>query len=444
VHLADLPLALALAGLVFYTVLGGADFGAGLWQLASILVPARSQQARERAGRVREHAHHAMGPVWEANHVWLIFVLTVTWTAYPMAFGAIASTLAVPLFIAGLGVIFRGLTYALRAGSAKPSEQALIDTIFSISSILTPYALGAMVGAIASLRVPQGNAAGHLFSSWLNPTSTLVGVLAVAVSAYMAAVYLAADATRAHDRELADQFRARALLAGALAGGLALAGLPILHSDAHRIYARLTSGPGLPALILSMLAGLATLALVLRRRFEPARVSAALAVVGVIAGWGLAQQPLLLRHLTLHAAASPHDTLLALIVAIVMGAVILFPALGLLFSLVLRGRFDHATPSSGEAGADTDASGALPGGSERRLAGALASGLPGRLAVAALLGGAGLLTVAEAAWAHAVGVICLVAAMILGVVAIDPAGLAGAEDGSAAAGGVGGDPQVPG
>ena len=107
-HLYELPMICVLIGLALYTILGGADFGAGLWQLTTLLAPGRTPAARERAKQVREHAHHSMGPVWEANHVWLIFVLTVTWTAYPSAFGAIASTLAVPLLLAGIGVIFRG------------------------------------------------------------------------------------------------------------------------------------------------------------------------------------------------------------------------------------------------------------------------------------------------------------------------------------------------
>src|SRR5205085_4354432 len=130
---------------------------------------------------IRDHAHAAMAPVWEANHVWLVFVLTVMWTAYPIAFGSIASTLSIALFIAAVGIIFRGAAYALRAGARTPREAGTIDTIFAICSVLTPFALGAAVGGIASMRVPVGNAAGHLFSSWLNPTSILVGVLAVAV-----------------------------------------------------------------------------------------------------------------------------------------------------------------------------------------------------------------------------------------------------------------------
>src|SRR3981081_4518453 len=198
-----LPLVFVLAGLVLYTVLAGADFGAGFWQLFAGRGP--------NAEQIREHAHHSMAPVWEANHVWLIFVLTVFWTAYPRAFGSIASTLAVPLFIAAIGIIFRGAASARSAGAASPRESSVIDTIFSISSILTPFALGAAIGAIATDRVPLGNATGHLFSSWLNPTSIFIGVLAVSTSAYLAAVYLSADAARLDDRDVEREFRLRAL-----------------------------------------------------------------------------------------------------------------------------------------------------------------------------------------------------------------------------------------
>jgi cytochrome d ubiquinol oxidase subunit II len=412
-HLYDIPMICVLIGVALYAVLGGADFGAGFWQLSTILLPGRSDQARQRAQRIREHAHHSMGPVWEANHVWLIFVLTVTWTAYPTAFGSIASTLAVPLFIAGLGVVFRGAAYALRAGTSKTSELGLIDTIFSLSCILTPFALGAMVGAIASERVPVGNASGHLFSSWLNPISILIGVLAVAFSAYMAAVYLAADAARHGEAELVGQFRARALLAGAVAGVVAIAGLPVLHSDAHRIFERLVDGPGLVGLTISVLGGIATLALVASSRFAAARISSALAVVGVIAGWALAQQPIFLPHLTIQQAAAPRESLIVLLVAIVMGAVILFPSLGLLFSLLLRGRFD----SSGEE----DESQQRPG---LALIGSSSHALYARIAIAGLLGGLGFLTVAEAPWAHGIGVGCLFACMIFAFLAVDPAQMA--------------------
>ena len=163
----DLPLIFVLAGLVLCTVLAGADFGAGLWQLTAGSGPG--------AERLRDHAHRAIAPVWEANHVWLIFAITVMWTAYPVAFGSIASTLTLPLFIAAVGIIMRGVAYAMDAGATDPAERRTIDSVFALSSVLTPFALGTVVGGIASRRVPVGNAAGSLFSSWLNPTSVFSG-----------------------------------------------------------------------------------------------------------------------------------------------------------------------------------------------------------------------------------------------------------------------------
>ena len=177
-----------------------------------------------------------MGPVWEANHVWLIFVLTVFWTAYPTAFGSIASTLAIPLFIAAIGIIFRGAAYALRAGASGEREAGAIDTIFAISSILTPFALGAAAGAIATGRVPVGNAAGHLFSSWLNPACVFIGVLAVTNGAYLAAVYLAADAARLGDVDARARVpRACASAPDCVAGAVAVAGLLVLDDDDHAL-----------------------------------------------------------------------------------------------------------------------------------------------------------------------------------------------------------------
>src|SRR4051812_26235604 len=289
-HLYLIPLIFAVTGLAFYTVLGGADFGAGFWQLTA----GKGRQAQA----VREHAHAAMAPVWEANHVWLIFVLTVVWTAYPVAFGSIASTLSIPLFIAAVGITLRGMSYALRAGALGDRETRPIDTLFALSSILTPFALGAAVGGIASRRVPVGNAAGDQFSSWLNPTSILIGVLAVAAAAYLAAVFLGGDAARLGDHELEAVLRQRALQAGLVAGAIALAGLAVVRHDARPLYHGLVEGRGLAALAVSIAAGIGTLALVWRRRYEPARYSAALAVAAIIAGWGLAQEPELIRGLT--------------------------------------------------------------------------------------------------------------------------------------------------
>lgn len=393
----DIPLIFVLAGLALYTVLGGADFGAGLWHLGA--------GSGERGRRIRDHAHHALAPVWEANHVWILFVITVSWTAYPLAFSSIASTLSVALFVAGLGIIMRGASYALRAGTDEPRAT---DTVFALSSILTPFALGAAVGGIASGRVPVGNAAGDLFSSWLNPTSILIGALAVAFSAYLAAIYLSADARRLGEPEIEEYFRVRALGAGALAGALAIAGLFVIHSDARSLYNGLIEGDGLPAVIVSALAGLVTMGLVLRRRYELARYCGSLAVAAVVAGWALAQQPVILPGLTVEQAAAPRETLIAVIIAVLAGAVILFPSLALLFSLVLRGRFDTARPDAGVASGPVEV---------LRVS---REGLALRLALACFLAGIGFLTLAETGWAHAIGVFGFAGFVVLGFAAIVP------------------------
>jgi cytochrome d ubiquinol oxidase subunit II len=401
-HLYNVPLAFALVGLALYTVLGGADFGAGFWQL----VAGRGEQAKE----IRDHSHKAMAPVWEANHVWLIFVLTVVWTAYPAAFASIASTLSIPLFLAGIGIVLRGGAYVVRAGTATPRERRRADTVFALSSVLTPFALGAVVGGIASARVRVGNPGGSLASSWLNPTSLTIGVLAVASGAYLAAVFLSGDAVRDRQPDLAERFRLRALAAGVAAGAVALTGIVVLRLDAHPLFTDLTQGAGLPALIVSVLAGVATLALVWRRRYEPARYSAALAVAATVAGWALAQQPRFLADLTVEQAAAGRNTQIAVVVAVLAGAVILFPSLALLFRLTLTGRLTG--PERAAAAAPPREP--LPATTARSA----------RLAAASLIAGIGLLTVADAGWAHALGVVSLLAFVACGYRALLPGDLA--------------------
>jgi cytochrome d ubiquinol oxidase subunit II len=347
-----------------------------------------------------------MAPVWEANHVWLIFVLTVLWTAYPTVFGSIASTLSAALFVAGIGIVIRGFAYALRSGASSPRQVVMIDSASAISSILTPFALGAAAGGIASGRVPVGNAAGDMWSSWLNPTSLVVGVLAVAFTLYLAAVFLAADAHRAGEPGLAAACRRRALAAGQVAGARAVVGLIVLRGDARTLFDDLVSGPGLAAILVSALAGVGALALVRASRFEPARYVAAVAVAATIAGWALAQEPEILPGLTIDQAAAPHDTLVAVIVAVLAGGAILFPSLLLLFRLVLGGRLGHGEPASAaHAGAAV----------------AFREGLLARVAIACVIAGFGLLTVAGGAVPHALGVVALLGFVVAGFFAAVPA-----------------------
>jgi cytochrome d ubiquinol oxidase subunit II len=393
-----IPLLIALAGLVLYTVLAGADFGAGFWQL--------SAGTGERGREIRDHAHRAIAPVWEANHVWLVLVLTVLWTAYPVFFGSVCSTLTVPLFLAALGIVFRGLTYALHSATSVPRELRVIDTAFSLASIVTPFMLGACVGAIASGRVPVGNAAGGAFSSWTTALSLLSGALAVSTGAFLAAVYLAADARRFPASFLADTFRLRALAAAVVTGALALAALAVADSDAPALYHGLTTGLGLAAVIVSAAGGLAAFALVWTRRYGVARLAAAVAVAALLGGWAAAQRPNLLPGLSVQQAAADDSTLIAVVVSIAVGAVVLFPSLGFLFRLSLGGRL---TP---------DRRGPAPRRPKRP--DARRPRWAARAALACFIAGAALLIFADNDAGHVVGVVAFAAAAVAGFTAIGP------------------------
>jgi cytochrome d ubiquinol oxidase subunit II len=333
--LPQLCLALVILGVAAYGVLGSADFGAGFWDLTA--------GGAERGGRIRGMVERSMSPVWEANHVWLIFVLVIVWTAFPVAFGSIFSTLSIPLFLAALGIIFRGAAFALRGQAATINEARGLGALFALSSVLIPFCLGAAVGGIASGRVKVGNAAGDPFGSWLNPTSVLIGLIAVLTGAYLAAVFLAGDSERAEQPDLVRAFRARALGAGVLTGLVALGGLLVLHGDARGLYDGLTSGGGLAMVIVSALAGIVTLAMVWVERYGPARLSAALAVVAIVVGWALAQAPYLLPgQLTLQQAAAPDAVLAVVLISMAVGMLILGPSLWLLYRFTLQGRLDQA------------------------------------------------------------------------------------------------------
>jgi cytochrome d ubiquinol oxidase subunit II len=329
--LPDLTAGVALLALTAYVVLGGADFGAGFWDLTA--------GGAQRGAPVRAMIKRAMSPVWEANHVWLIFLLVVLWTGFPEAFGSITSTLAIPLFVAALGIVLRGGAFALKGEAATIAEARALGATFALASVIVPFFLGAAAGAIAAGEVPVGNAGGDEWSSWTQSTSILVGALAVAAGAHLAAVFLGADSRRAGETELVHAFRRRALGSGVVAGALAIAGLLVVRSDVPDLYDDLTSGAGLACVLVSGAAGLVTLWLEWRERFELARYTAAAAVGSIVAGWALAQEPYLLPpDLTVHEAAAPDATLVALLVATGLGMLILIPALAWLFRLALSGR----------------------------------------------------------------------------------------------------------
>ena len=311
-----------------YAVFGGADFGAGFWDLVA--------GGADRGARPREVIDHSIGPVWEANHVWLIFIFVVLWTGFPEAYASITLTLFVPLAIAALGIVLRGSSFAFRKTVFRTRERRNFGAAFAISSVIVPYCMGAIAGAIASGRVPPGGVAGDPWDSWVNPTSVLGGVLAVVVTAYLAAVYLVWDARRFGDTDLAEYFRRRAVGAAVVAGVAAVVGIFVLRDDARYIFDGLTSR-ALPLVIVSAVCGTASLVLLLRDAAHGARVLAIVAVASVVIGWGVAQWPYILpTSLEVSDAAAPSGTLTTLVVATVLLLVIVVPGFSLLYVLDQR------------------------------------------------------------------------------------------------------------
>ena len=340
---ADLVAVVLFVGVTAYALFGGADFGAGFWDLIA--------GGADRGQRPRALVDHSIGPVWEANHVWLIFCLVVLWTAFSEAFASIMLTLFVPLTFAALGIVMRGSSFAFRKSVLRTRDRRTFGAIFAVSSVLVPYCMGAVAGAIASGRVPSGGKAGDPWDSWVNPTSILGGVLAVAVCAYLASVYLAWDARRLEDGVMVEYFRRRAVVAAVVVGVIAFAGIFVLHSDARYLFDGLTSR-GLPLVIISGLCGIGSLYLLVRgNNPRGARLLAIGAVATVIWGWGVAQWPYILPEtLKVEKAAAPSGTLTAVLVVFVLAAVLILPSLGLLYVLDQKSLLsaDSSEPSPGE------------------------------------------------------------------------------------------------
>jgi cytochrome bd ubiquinol oxidase subunit II len=323
-----LLLAVTWTALTAYALLGGADFGAGVWDLLA--------GGARRGARPRALIEHTIGPVWEANHVWLIFVLVLMWTAFPPVFAAVASTLYIPLTLVALGVIGRGAAFAFRKAIDVPSARRCFGAAFAGSSMLTPFGLGAVAGGVASGRVPPGLARGAAWTSWLNPTSAVCGAFAVTACAFAAACYLAADARREGDEVLVAWFRRRALIAGLAAGAVSLIGLVVLRTDAPALYSGLT-GRALPLVALATFAGGAALVLAWRGWYVWLRLAAGTAIAAVLWAWGVAQYPLMLPPgLDLGAAAAPRAVLAATTWCTAVGLALLIPSLLLLYRMFQR------------------------------------------------------------------------------------------------------------
>ncbi|GIH15241.1 cytochrome d ubiquinol oxidase subunit II [Rugosimonospora africana] len=340
--MAPSPLALTVAAIMFvavtaYALFAGADFGGGIWDMLA--------GGTRRGTGPRAHIDESVTPVWEANHVWLVLMLVVLWSAFPPGFGTIMTVLFVPLNFSLLGIFFRGVGFAFRHSARSERVQQLYGVMFAASSLMTPFFLGTVVGAIASGAVRVGET-GNRLAAWTSATALLTGALAVTACAYIAAVYLVRDAHRRGRPDLTRYFAIRAGIAGAVSGLVALANLVVMHRQAPYVFHGLTHR-ALPLIIISVVAGTAALVLIVARRallLLPA--VAAVTVVTAVWGWAVAQYPYLLpTTLTLRQAAAPTGTMVTEIVTAVLVTVLVLPAFALLYWLQQHGLLGESSSS---------------------------------------------------------------------------------------------------
>lgn len=318
-----------LAALVLYGLSGGADYGGGMWDLLA---------AGPRARRQREAIEHAIGPIWEANHVWLILVVVVLFTGFPPAFAAIMTALHVPLSAVLIGIVLRGSAFVFRKYDRQADHvHRRWSTLFGAASFFTPFALGLSLGGLASgdIRVEAGRVTTGFLAGWTGPFAVACGLFAQGLFAFLAATYLTVDTEGEPD--LQADFRTRALWSGLSLLPAAALTFALAQPGAPRIFAGLTSwwAPVLLAVTAVLAAG--ALWALWRRRFRWARAAAAGQVAAILVGWGVAQYPyLVVPDLTLATSAAPPATLRLLTWALVLGALVLFPAFAYLFYVFKR------------------------------------------------------------------------------------------------------------
>jgi len=339
-HPAEVVGLLAMAAVIAYAVLAGADFGGGVWDLAT---------RGDRAAAQRRAIAEAMGPVWEANHVWLIYVIVLLFTAFPSAYAALSVALFWPFHLALAGIVLRGAAFVFRAhGRAAGRVPLGWGQVFGAASALTPVLLGACLGAVSTgdVRVVAGVVAPDAGRAWLAPFPLATGLLALAVCAYLAAVYLTIET----DGAVREDFRHRALLVWLVGGALSLATLALAAAEAPRLWAALTGARAGPVVALGALLAPASALAMRARRFGWARALAVGQVTLLLAGWALAQWPFVVYpDLDLVGSAAPPATLRALLWTVPFGMAVLLPSLWLLFA-VFKGRNPAAPAPADQTG----------------------------------------------------------------------------------------------
>jgi cytochrome d ubiquinol oxidase subunit II len=328
------PEAIGVGAILFvviaaYALFGGADFGGGIWDLLA--------GGAGRGAEPRELIDESITPVWEANHVWLVFVLVLLWTAFPPAFAAIMTALFVPLSLSALGIVLRGAGFAFRHTAQRLQMQQLSGAGFAAGSLITPFFLGTVIGAVATGQVPV-HPAGNVLVAWTSPTAILTGLLFVAACAYISAVFLVLEARQRGHQDLVRYFSVRATAAGVVTGGLAGGAFAELSSSAPYVFGRLT-GVALPLVAISIAAGIAVLGMLWLRWYHAVflRGTAAIAVATVVWGWGLAQYPYLFpTSLPLAAGSAPTASLVAEFVVAGLAVLLVAPGFALLYVLQQR------------------------------------------------------------------------------------------------------------
>ncbi|WP_432071768.1 cytochrome d ubiquinol oxidase subunit II [Streptomyces wuyuanensis] len=336
-----LVLLLAVAA---YACAGGTDYGAGFWDLTA--------GGAERGKRPRWLIDHAMAPVWEVNNVWLIFVFVIMWTGFPVLFQTVFASMWLPLALAAVGLVLRGAGFALRKPIKRVAGRRLYGAMFAVSSLLTPYFLGAAVGGVASGRAAPGTVASA--HAWANPTSVFFGLLTVTATAFLGAVFLSCDAERWDAPDLVGYFRRRALASLAVAVLLGVAAFLVVRGDAPHLWHGLTHGAGLVLVVVAVLCTMGTALMLLRRHVRWSRFTATGMVAAAVVAWGVAQRPYLIpTSLTIEEAAGAPSTLVWLLFVSLVAVVLVGPALVLLYWLDTHGELESLTESDlrqGEGG----------------------------------------------------------------------------------------------
>lgn len=317
--------------LIAYAVLGGADFGGGIWDLFAF---------GPQAQRQRRFIGQTLGPVWEANHVWLIFLIVGLFTAFPSAFSTLSTALFVPFTLALIGIVLRGAAFIFQAHIAPTVPiQKVWERIFSVSSTITPFLFGTAAAAVASgqVRVQEGHAQIDLLRGWTTPFALTIGALALSLCAVLAALNLIVEAQNSHDLELVAVFRRRAMIAGAITLVLDAIAFTLSPSEAPLLWNGMLAH-ALPLVIVTGLIGLLAAVNLFLGQYRLARILSIIVTALIFASWGVSQFPYLIPvNVTIDNAASPPSTLLALLIGTSVGMALLLPSLWFLFH-VFRGK----------------------------------------------------------------------------------------------------------